>query len=333
MSFFPTKSRALPVAAVLLLAACATPDGQQGAGEEGIVRIAATLQAQGDDAAAANFYQRALDLRPDDLTALKNLAAILEAHGNLEAAESFYRRALNVAPDDREILSDEGRVLIRLGRADEARGLYQKILDQDPRDVKALNDMGVALDYLGRHDDAQKQYQLALDRQPDDLSTLSNLAHSHVLAGQYEAAIALLEPHARDKAATPALRQNLAEAYGMAGMFVDAERMARVDLKLQEVKRNLAYYRARRAKLAPGAEFAADLGSYPTRDMAEAGLQKVEGAVTDKQVTVAIDPEVDSIGGTPHFALRATGFRNPRGLQDFCALLAKNGLACKPAKK
>jgi len=62
------------------------------------------------------------------------------------------------------------------------------------------------------------------------------------------------------------LRQNLAEAYGMNGMFVDAERMARKDLKPEEIKRNLAYYRTHHAAASPAATFYADMVPTPLSD-------------------------------------------------------------------
>jgi hypothetical protein len=119
----------------------------------------------------------------------------------------------------------------------------------------------------------------------------------------------------------------------MAGMYVDAERLARVDLKPQDVKRNLAYYKARRAKIVPEPKFAADLGTYPTREMGAGEAQKVKDVAADSPVTVTVDSEVDAIGGTPHFIVRATGFRNEAGVNSFCALLLKNELGCKAAKR
>lgn len=331
----PSVARNLAVAvfAAVMLTGCGMPTEPDGIHEEGFTRLGEKMQEQGDDAGAVDFYQRALQRRPGDMVALKHMGAIFEAHGNVEAAADIYRQALAYAPDDVDLLNAEGRTLIRMGRADDARDIFQRAVDEDRHDVKALNGLGVALDYLGQHEDAQKQYQLALAEQPESLSTLNNIAHSYVLAGKYEDAVTLLEPHAKDKTATPALRQNLAEAYGMAGMYVDAERLARVDLKPQDVKRNMAYYKARRAKLAPEPKFAADLGAYPTREMAEAEAQKVMDASSDSSVKVTVDSEVDAIGGTPHFIVRATGFQNSAGVNTFCALLLKNELGCKAAKK
>lgn len=315
---------------VLALAACSIPTEPEGVGEQGMTNIAIRMQQQGDDEGASDFYQRALQHKPDDRLALRNLAALLEAHGNYADAEHYEATLLRYAPDDKEAGYTDGRLLLRLGRPAEARDLYQKILNDDRHDVKAQNGLGVALDYLGQHEEAENQYRVALEREPDNLVTLNNLAHSYVLVGRYDDAIALLEPHAADKAATPALRQNLAEAYGMVGMYVDAERLARVDLKPLDVKRNLAWYRARRAKLAPEPKFVADLGSYPTNDIADATAENARAALgdTNPAIALSIKPQVQTIGGTPSFTLRATGFTNASSLKSFCDLMVNSGISC-----
>src|SRR5262249_21330706 len=160
--------------------------------------------------------------------------------------------------------------------------------------------------------------------------TLSNFAHSYVLVGDYANAIKLLEPHARDKKAPATLRQNLAEAYGLSGMDADAERMARMDLPAAEAKRNLAWYRAERAKLAPAAKPCADLGSFATEEMAEARATQIKTAMPREtaNLTLTATPMVKDIGGTPRFVLRTTGFATPAQARAFCTHMKTRGFAC-----
>ncbi len=327
------KNLILPMAAVLLgLAACGTVSEPEGVNVEGMARIGEKLQKQGDDAGALDFYQRALQHKPDDVTALHNIATILENHGDVVSAETYNARAIKADPKNTEFQHTEGRLLLRLNRAADAAEIYQTILKNDHRDMKAMNGLGIAFDYQGQHEEAQNQYRAALERAPDHLVTLNNLAHSYVLSGKYSEAIGLLEPHAADRDATPALRQNLAEAYGLSGMYADAERMARMDLKPHDVKRNLAAYRARHAKLAPEEKLKADLGSYPTAEMADARAEVARSIITDNKITVAVMPEVQAIGGTPSFAVRATGFTTSGSLNGFCGQLANKQIGCKANK-
>ncbi|MDX2027633.1 MAG: tetratricopeptide repeat protein [Alphaproteobacteria bacterium] len=314
-----------------MLAACA-PEQPGNTTADGMSRIGDQLRARGDDAGAVDFYLRGLQRAPQDVQARKALGAILEKHGDNANAVEQYREGLKYAPDDADLLRSYGRVLIRLNQPAEARDAYAHALKSDSRDIKSLNGLGVSLDMLGQHDAAQKTYKEALDSKHDDLPTLNNLAHSYVLSGAYGEAIKLLEPHARNREATPALRQNLAEAYGMAGMEADAERMARMDLTSEQVKRNLAFYRKARARLTPGASLYADLGDFATQAIADANLEQIKTTYGKELegLTLAVVPEIKSIGSTPRFVVRATGFAKSAQMRAFCDRLQKDKALCVP---
>jgi len=302
----------------------------EGMDTEGMTQIADKLRAQGDDEAAANFYERALQRAPYDNAARQALIAILEAHGDEQNALSQYQAGLQIDPDNSEWLRGYGRLLLKLGQAEAAKEQYEKALALDSDDIKALNGLGVALDYLGDHERAQKVYRDALDDDSDNMSTLSNLGHSYVLSGSYEAAIRLLEPYVGNKNATPVLRQNLAEAYGLLGMEVDAERMERMDLNEAEIKKNRTFYQTQRTKLALVPKFYADLGSFPTEDIAE--VKKNMAAhivgVESEKLKIIVKSGVSVSGGTPHFNVLVSGFSNSYQLHNFCELIKKAEFSC-----
>ncbi|MDP9128272.1 MAG: tetratricopeptide repeat protein, partial [Pseudomonadota bacterium] len=299
---------------------------------EGLARLAQQLHARNDDEGAADFYTRAIQRAPKDTAIRKAFAEILEGHGDYVEADAQYDEALKIKPDDSELLRADGRVLIKLGKPAEAKDRYEHALREDSGDIKALNGLGVSLDYLGNHDAAQTIYRQALDENPDDTSTLTNLAHSYVLSGAWSDAIGLLEPHMNDKDATPALRQNLAEAYGMAGMDVDAERVGRMDLSAEQVKHNLAYYRAHRTHLTPTAGLYADLGAYPTDAMAAAHAEDIQQRFSEEMTGLVLleAPQVEAIGGTPTFTVHVAGFTKKPRLRAFCDQLKRQNVSCIP---
>lgn len=312
-----------------LLGAC-VPAQPEGAGTEGLARIAEQLHARGDDAGAADFYTRAIQRTPADAGIRKSFGQILEAHGDNANADAQYREALQIRPGDADLLRAHGRVLIKLNQPAEARDVYQQALRADPEDVKALNGLGVSLDYLGSHDAAQKIYKEALDGKPGDLATLGNLAHSYVLSGGWDEAITLLEPHLKNQGATPALRQNLAEAYGMAGMDADAERVSRMDLSPAQVRHNLAWYRSHRSHLSRAAGLYADLGNFPTEAMATAHAEDVKARFAEETegLVVTTAPIVKAADSTPSFVVHVTGFAKAARLHAFCDTLKKETIAC-----
>lgn len=312
----------------MLSGLCACSSGgtsQSGAGKGGL-----NTAVHNDDLRTAEKDQLILQRNPDDAATRFDLAKILEAHGDNLQAEVQYRILAENDKDNAGLHRDLGRVLLRQGKASEAKGEYEKALGIDSDDVKAMNGLGISLDYLGNHAAAQKMYKDALDDNASDVPSLNNLAHSYVLSGNYKEAISLLEPHLNDKTATPELRQNLAEAYGMAGMDVDAERVGRIDLSVEQVKHNLAYYHSRREQLSIAPKFYADLGSFPTEAMAESRVEQIKSLFAKETETVVINvaPEVKAVGGTPAFGVKALGFTSAAKARIFCDKLAKQSIAC-----
>jgi len=227
-------ARWVALALLPLLAACES-EGKLNLGEEvpapppattaspdQLMRLAASTRAGGDLATAARLYSRAHAAEPGRIEPLLGLGATLAAAGAGPAAADAYRAALEVHED-----------------------------------VRARNGLGVCLDLIGQHAAAQDQYRRALELAPGDRQIASNLALSLALSGRPEEAIALLEPLARDPAASPRMRQNLALAYRLAGRTEAARQTGRLDLDPAAVERNLGYYETLRAlggeAPAPGA--------------------------------------------------------------------------------
>lgn len=322
-----------------LLAGCAnaldTTNEELNSSSDGMTHLAMRLHEQGDDAGAIEFYRRALQRKPDDVKAIKGIAAILESGNyNAQAAE-YYQQLVKMQPDNAENLRDYGRVLIKSGRPVDARQQYETALALDPNDVKSLNGLGVALDLIGNRAAAQEQYKKALAQKSDDLMTITNFGHSYVLSERYEEAIRLLEPHAENKQAPPALRQNLAQAYSARGMNVDAERVLKKDMTVDEARRFLNTHNARRdptsGNCLPERPGTADLGSFGTPSLADAHASRMRAQfpVETQGLVFEVVPEVKAEGGTPDFHVRAHGFKNVGAAKAFCDEIKKKGPFCK----
>ncbi|WP_448204261.1 tetratricopeptide repeat protein [Azospirillum sp. sgz302134] len=246
--------------AVLPLTGCVTlgdgaakPSAQgQGAQAQGgnyasLMRIAAQAQSQGDLNTASTLFGRAHETAPDKVEPLLGLANALTDLGRPREALDAWRSALTREPANPDALRGYGRALIAMDQPQEAARQYASLLSRDPKDVRALTGIGVAKDMMGDHAGAQAQYSAALALAPNDRNTRNNLGFSLLLSGKAAEAIAILEPLARDPAATAQQRQNLALAYGLAGRDDEAARTARLDLDETAVQQNLAYYREARA--------------------------------------------------------------------------------------
>lgn len=319
--------------ASLLLGLCAcAPDIEKlsdpNSPSAGMIRMAEKMTERSDNAGAVSFYQQALQNDPKSVVARSGLAALLEKMGNKEGAAAQYKEAVKLKPKDGELRRSYGRVLIVLDKPADARDQYEKALDRDSKDVKALNGLGVALDYLSEHEKAQKKYKEALELDPKNINTTNNLAYSYVLSGKPGEAIKLLEPYQKDPAATPALRQNLALAYGLKGMDIDAERVAKMDLPLSLVRANMDYYRRKRTEISVSKEPYAEAGSYSTEPMAKAQALKIKELDLDSGIKIKVEPEVSAPGGTPRFVVNIVAASKSVDLEKICKDLVKQDMPC-----
>lgn len=319
---------------LFLLSACVSSQDMEDYSSPGagMARLGRHLQEKGDIGGAIDFYRRALVADPENRMAIQGLTSALENWGDKEGAAELYARSVQERPDDIALRLGYGKLLIALDRAAEAKEQFKAALSIDDDDLKARVGLGIALDYLGDHRAAQKQYEKILDDEPSNLSAINNLAYSYILTRRYDKAIKLLEPQYKKPAATAALRQNLALAYGLSGMDIDAERVGRMDLSSEKVAQNMDYYRRKRAEMSVDKAPYAELGTYATEAMAVARIQKLKQEVGPLKgdLRPVVFPEVAAPGGTPRFAVRMMGCSRPDDISRLCELLGKSGIPCTP---
>ncbi|WP_315756790.1 MULTISPECIES: tetratricopeptide repeat protein [unclassified Bradyrhizobium] len=131
-------------------------------------------------------------------------------------------------------------------QAEPALAIFTSVLTSDPENIPALNGLGVALDMLGRHDEAQTAYRQVLAIAPADMIASNNLGLSLTLTGRYADAMTVLRPIALGESASPRARQNLVIAMALSGDRDGAAKLARVDLREEDVKLNLEMLSAMR---------------------------------------------------------------------------------------
>lgn len=334
---FVSLRRALIVCLLLPLAACYMPKSadEYDSPAAGMTRLGNQMREKGDLGAAIDFYRRGLAKDPKNHTAIVGLASSLEQFGDKQAAVEAYREGIKQRPKDGELRRLYGRLLIGLDQPGEAKKQYEAALDIDSDDVKARSGLGVALDYLGDHKGAQKEYEKALKDDAKNLPVINNLAYSYILSRRYDKAIKMLEPHVSKPSTTAAMRQNLALAYGLAGMEADAERVARMDLPPEKVQANMDYYRKQRAEMAVTTAPYVELGTYATEGMAIAEINRLRPHMekTGGDLKPTVLPEVTAPGGTPRFTVRMLGCSRPDDISRLCATLAKSGIPCNPRGK
>ncbi len=228
----------------------------QGAGPGGkaaaLARVAASSLASGNLPTAAGLYRQAHILDPKNARYLIGLGTTLARLGQFEEAAETFDRATKLVPDDVDAKHGYGNALIALDRPSAALSQFEAALGLR-EEARSLNGIGIAHDMLGDHTAAQAHYRTALVLEPANLTVRNNLALSLAVTGKFAEAIAIMRRAITDPRAGARHRLNLALVYGLAGHSAAAAEIARIDLDEESVMRNLAYYRTLRALDDPAA--------------------------------------------------------------------------------
>ncbi|HKX07505.1 MAG TPA: tetratricopeptide repeat protein [Stellaceae bacterium] len=210
--------------------------------EATMLKVADETRAGGDLSNAIGLYRRAHEMDPRDPVPLARAGDTLAQMQAYTEAADAYQAALSVAPDDPDIHRGFANVLLALGKPQLALAHLEIAVSKNSGDARIYNALGVAHDLAGRHDLAQEDYRKGLAIAPDQVSLRNNLGLSQALSGDFKGGIATLSELVSRPGATARNRQNLALVYGLAGDDAHAALVARSDLDEAAVKNNLAYF-------------------------------------------------------------------------------------------
>lgn len=137
--------------------------------------IAARTQAP---VRAARWFQRGLELAPDDAGLHADLAAVLERQGAAEAAVAQYRQSLRLQPDQFVVHVNLGRLLARQGDLEAARSHWRQALQRNPDLTVVRYNIALSFSQQGRWEPAQQAWQDLRDRHPRDPVVYLHLAEA-----------------------------------------------------------------------------------------------------------------------------------------------------------
>ncbi len=117
--------------------------------------------------AAAEAYERALDLEPGHVDALNNLGMLSYEQGSLADAALLFRRAVELHPN--HVLShfNLGSVLEETGKADQARRHLRIAVRLDPDHADAHYNLAFVCDKIGAYAEARRHWRRYLELDPD----------------------------------------------------------------------------------------------------------------------------------------------------------------------
>lgn len=140
-------------------------------------------------AEAIAFYQKSIELNPQDWEAYKNLANLWAINGNLEQAITYYQKVLYLNPNLAEVHNNLGNCFLAKNQLEDAIATYQKAIALNPKYPEAYYNLGNACKAKGDLAAAKIHYQKTISLKPNFPEVHNNLGLVLQEEGYIEAAI------------------------------------------------------------------------------------------------------------------------------------------------
>ena len=163
---------------------------------EQLTRQGTLLAQMGDYQGALRFIDQALELEPNNLTALNDKGWILLQAENPTEALVWIDKALEIDPNLVHALHNKGLALFQLERFEESMIWFDRAFedqaypDEIGNKVWVLNDLGRKLLELEKPEEALVWFEKALEEDPDDDYSLKNKGIAQYRLGQNEESFA-----------------------------------------------------------------------------------------------------------------------------------------------
>jgi Tfp pilus assembly protein PilF len=167
-------------------------------------------------------WQKALEMSPDNFSAHQELATLAEQRDQLELAAEHYERAWRLKPEERSLMLDLGRVWKALGRTEQSTSLllaasrgaqprvaekarellpkrypfvyeFEQAIALDPKNYELRREYSYLLLQMDKKDEAERQFQILNQTAPDDLLSAAQLGFLLLNRRDFAAAQPLLD--------------------------------------------------------------------------------------------------------------------------------------------
>lgn len=144
--------------------------------KDSYAQIADIFKVLGNDTKSAEYYQKAIDIAPNDGGLHLKYARVLDRLEQNDKAVQEYNSALAYGGNDPEILYALERI-------------YRQKLDISPNDAATITNLGAILQKQNRYDEALKYYTQAGTIDPTNVTTRLNIGTLYQQKQSYDAAI------------------------------------------------------------------------------------------------------------------------------------------------
>ena len=141
--------------------------------------------AEGNSAAAADYFDKALSLSPDSPSLRHRFATSLWRMGDQRGAEAAFEEIIRTAPEYTEARFNLAMIMAGSGRTDEAIAQLAAALERKPGYVEARLNLARILAREGRPDDAREEYATLLEMEPLNAAAALGAAMNLALLERY----------------------------------------------------------------------------------------------------------------------------------------------------
>jgi protein O-mannosyl-transferase len=165
---------------------------------------------------AVPHFEKALQMKPDDYTALLTMGVTRFHQGRVPEAIEYAQAAIRSHPAEPKAHNLLGMALAKQNRNDAALDEVRRASKLAPKDAEIRNNLGLALVRLGRNAEAIDEFREAVRLDPDNaVSAHANLGWALLLSGKARESIpefeAALQLNSEFKAAADGLHQAQAQ--------------------------------------------------------------------------------------------------------------------------
>ncbi len=138
---------------------------------------------------AEKSFKECIVINEDRADAYKNLGYVYLREGENDKAIEYYEKGLELAPDDIKALNALSDLYLRGEQHDKVIEVADRILANDPDNASAIALKALAYDMSNQTDKAFEAYEEALEKNPDNIDLIFNQGRLYFNKNEYEKAI------------------------------------------------------------------------------------------------------------------------------------------------
>ena len=134
------------------------------------------LQRKNEESQAIEYFEKALELNPEDLSVLSTLALAYNTAKRYSESEAVYERALMISPENPLILNNYAYNLSQRGvKLDKALVMSKRAVEIEPNSASYLDTIGWVYYMMGEYEQARYYIERSVTINPDSWVVLDHL--------------------------------------------------------------------------------------------------------------------------------------------------------------